>query len=390
MFVRLILLASFGVLSLSAPLLLAAEDVQRPTVLAHMMPWFTVERDSEDSAPRYGWHWTMNHFDPSIEVDGQPQIAAHYHPLIGPYDSGDRDVIEYQLLTMKLAGIDGVIVDWYGLTDFRDYARLHRNTTRILEGCEQLGLKFVICYEDQTVPALIEADRVEQAAAVGHVVQELQWLNMYWFQSPAYHLIDGKPVLLSFGFAGLSVEQWTETISQLGFDVHYFSQNIRRPAASGGFDWPSPQQGLSAVDGFLDRAEEWPLFIPVAYPRFVDIYKQAGVGDGYGTIDDNNGRTFRATWSKATSSQPVMIQIATWNDWGEGTQIEPSIEHGYRDLEHLQSTLHPNARPADLQLPHRLLNARRTGMIDTTKLDEVRNHLTTGDVRRAEIVLDSE
>ena len=28
----------------------------------------------------------------------------------------------------ELAGIDGVIVDWYGLKRFRDYPLLHRNT----------------------------------------------------------------------------------------------------------------------------------------------------------------------------------------------------------------------------------------------------------------------
>lgn len=54
---------------------------------------------------------------------------------------------------MKLAGIHGVIVDWYGLTDFRDYAILHRNTTRVLEAAERLKMKFVICYEDQTILA---------------------------------------------------------------------------------------------------------------------------------------------------------------------------------------------------------------------------------------------
>lgn len=27
-----------------------------------------------------------------------------------------------------------------------------------------------------------------------------------------------------------------------------------------------------------------------------------------------------------------MVQIATWNDWGEGTGIEPTVEFGNRDL----------------------------------------------------------
>lgn len=124
-----------------------------PLVLVHYMPWYTAKPFSD----HWGWHWTMNHFDPEKEVEGKPDIASKFHPLIGPYDSGDPDVLEYHLLLMKLAGIDGVIVDWYGRADYRDYAILHRNTTRLLQQCERLKMKFVICYEDQTIPALVDA-----------------------------------------------------------------------------------------------------------------------------------------------------------------------------------------------------------------------------------------
>ncbi len=81
-------------------------------VLAHYMPWFA----ARPLSPSWGWHWTMNHFDPEKQTEGKREIASHFHPLIGPYDSSDVDVIEYHLLLMKLAGIDGVVVDWYGLT----------------------------------------------------------------------------------------------------------------------------------------------------------------------------------------------------------------------------------------------------------------------------------
>jgi len=59
------------------------------------------------------------------------------------------------------------------------------------------------------------------------------------------------------------------------------------------------------------------------------------------------------------------VQIATWNDWGEGTIIEPSLEYGTRDLEvvqelrrrHVDATFRGDA--AVLQLPGRLLQLRR-------------------------------
>jgi hypothetical protein len=38
----------------------------------------------------------MNHFDPErLDPSIKREIASHYYPLIGPYDSADLDLIEY-------------------------------------------------------------------------------------------------------------------------------------------------------------------------------------------------------------------------------------------------------------------------------------------------------
>lgn len=268
----------------------------RPLILAHYMPWYTAKPIGD----HWGWHWTMDHFDPEKQIDGKREIASKYYPLNGPYDSSDPDVLEYHLLLMKLAGIDGVIVDWYGLTDFRDYAILHRNTTKLLEQCERLKMKFVICYEDQTIPALVEGKRIPAADRVTHAVKEINWLGKYWFKSGSYVKLDGKPVLLSFGHAGLTNDEWTQCLSRLASPVAYFSQDIRRDGAIGGFGWPSPKVGRQQVDRFLADAEHWPKANPAAFPRFDDIYKQAGVSEGYPQLADNDGRTLKETLKKGT------------------------------------------------------------------------------------------
>jgi len=359
----------------------ASKQNSPPLILAHYMPWYTAKPFSD----HWGWHWTMNHFDPEQEVDGQRQIASKYHPLIGPYDSGDPHVLEYQLLLMKLAGIDGVIVDWYGLTDFRDYAVLHRNTTRMLQQCERLKMKFVICYEDQTIPALVEGSRIAAADRVAHAVSEIDWLSKYWFKSGSYVKLDGKPVLLSFGHSGLTREEWTQCLSRLESPVAYFSQDIRREGAMGGFGWPAPKAGMVQVDRFLAASSNWPAAIPAAFPRFDDIYRDAGVGDGYPHLPDDSGRTFQSTLRKALDSNASIIQIATWNDWGEGTQIEPCIEFEYRDLKHLQSLLGRRERrptAADLRLPYKLLELRRTATRpdEQEALDRIAGLLASGGV----------
>jgi hypothetical protein len=69
------------------------------------------------------------------------------------------------------------------------------------------------------------------------------------------------------------------------------------------------------------------------FPRYDDCYPWGTNG----SIPDNNGATWQTTWTKAVESIPNVIQIATWNDFGEATVIEPTREYGYRDLEYIQA-----------------------------------------------------
>ncbi len=361
------------------------EQRKQPLVLAHYMPWYTAKPPSD----HWGWHWTMNHFDPERRVGDRRDVASHFYPLIGPYDSGDTAVLEYHLLLMKLAGIDGVIVDWYGLTDLYDYATLHLNTARLVDQVSRLGMKFTICYEDQTVPALIKEGRLDANGSVQHVVGEVDWAVEHWFDLPCYVRIDDLPVLLSFGHAGLTDAQWTQVIGRLKKPVAYFSEHMRRDGAIGGFDWPVPNEGLGRTQRFKEAASDWQHFIPVAYPRFVDIYKEATVNEGYADIEDADGATFRSSLAYAFAAKSSLIQLATWNDWGEGTIIEPSIEYEYRDLEIFQRMLMAKGgRPlatvsTDLRLPHRLLALRRLNRHEEQRLNAIALNIASGELMLA-------
>jgi hypothetical protein len=104
-----ILIAFIGLFRSS---LCVASD-QQPVVVAHYMPWYA----TKDVSGSWGWHWTMNHFDPDhVLWDGNREVASHDQPLIGPYDSGDEHALECQVLLMKFSGLQGVIIDWYGRT----------------------------------------------------------------------------------------------------------------------------------------------------------------------------------------------------------------------------------------------------------------------------------
>ena len=356
-------------------------------VLAHYMPWYEAKPFSNN----WGWHWTMNTFDPEKQVLDRPEIASHFMPLIGPYDSGDPCVLEYHLLLMKLAGSDGVIVDWYGLQKFRDYELLHRNTERLVEHTKRLGMKFIICYEDQTIPALVEAGRLKGANRVSHATEEIQWLKQNWFGLESYVKLDGQPVLLSFGQTGLTDAEWSQCLIDLKMPLAYFSLHHRRTAALGAFDWPIPAEGTGAIKRFEAQSRGWAKSIPVVFSRFKDIYAEAKIHASYGQIDDRDGMTFKHTLELAMNCNAPIIQIATWNDWGEGTSIEPSQEFGYRDLEVILGVRRKRGQPkldataSALRLPLKLLELRRAypNLEQQKKLDAITELLAKGKLSQA-------
>ncbi len=364
-----------------------------PRILAHYMPWFSAKPYS----PSWGWHWTMGTFDPEGPKDGRATLASHYHPIIGPYDSGDPDVLEYHALLMKLGGIDGVVIDWYGTVNFLDYALNHRNCASFVEQAARAGLEFAICYEDQTIPGLVKAGRLDAAKRLEHARREIGWLRENWFGRPEYLKINGQPVLLSFGQDGLSDAEWEGVAGGRPVAFVYLSEHRRRQAATGAFDWPTPRVGPVAQDEFYKKASEWPVGMAVAYPRFHDIYEQAGVHPSWGEIADDNGKTFAATLEKALRSRLPLVQISTWNDWGEGTMIEPSSEFGYRDLEVVQRLRRQIVEPGftngpeDLRLPHRLYKLRKVPNDRprlSQELDRVSRLLSKGSIKSARESLD--
>jgi hypothetical protein len=45
-------------------------------------------------------------------------------------------------------------------------------------------------------------------------------------------------------------------------------------------------------------------------------------------VPRNNGATYRSSWSGALASNPDWITITSFNEWFEGSMIEPSVQYG--------------------------------------------------------------
>jgi hypothetical protein len=420
--------SALAVLALMVVVMPMAATAGRKPVMVHYMPWF----ESQAYAGYWGWHWTMNYFSPNAtKTNGDRKIASWYYPLAGPYDSEDPAVLEYHVLLMKLAGIDGVIADWYGMDNFNDYALNNQRTIALLNEARKAGLSFSLCYEDATIQHEISGGFITAAGAVAHAQQTMLYAQSNYFTDPGFLRLKNMPVLLNFGPQYFtSSGQWSSIFSVLNATNQpaLFTEDNRLAAGQGAFDWPpmwmsSGNNGVvgdsmmqSYLAGFEQKAlaaPAWPAFVSTAFPRFHDIYAQAHTGSSYGYLDDQNGNTLRETLSRAMTNPSAVVQIATWNDFGEGTIVEPTMsgvsgcalddtnsattEYGYTDLGIIQDLRRQYLDPAfpyhtnDLTVALRLFNQREcygaSNPVISAEMDRTFSNCISGNLSVANLQL---
>jgi hypothetical protein len=395
-------------------------------VMTHYMPWF----ESPAIYGSWGWHWTMNHFNPNAyNTNGYREVASWYYPQVGPYDSADPNVLEYHVLLMKLAGIDGVIADWYGMDNYNDYALINQRTIDLFNELQKAGMQFCLCYEDATIQQEINGGFITAPNAVLHAQQTMLYVQTNYFTIPGYLRLNNIPLLLNFGPQYFtSSSQWSSIFSVLiatNQPAFFTEDNRLSPVARGAFDWPP--MGMSQTNNgivtdammqnyltiFEEKGSVWPAYVSTAFPRFHDIYSQAGVGSSYGYLDDQSGNTLRETLARAMTNASAVVQIATWNDFGEGTIIEPTVSavagcalidtnipttvYGYTDLGIIQDSrrqylnagfpYHTN----DLALPLQLFSLRElfgnSSPIVTAELNRVFSNIVSGNLSVAKLQL---
>ena len=290
----------------------------------HYMPWFETP---ETNNGRWGWHWTMNNKNPDRISNGKREIAAWYYPLIGPYASSDPAVLEYHLLLMKYAGIDGVLVDWYGIQQKNDLPGIAKNTDALFKAIEKTGLEFAIVYEDR----FLEGNKT---GMINQAKTDMLYLQSNYFNKKYYTKINEKPLLLIFGPITLqSKSDWEDVFSSLSQQPTFLTlQDFFHTAsttASGEYMWVDNRK----PEDKYSKAADFPVFIGAAYPGFRDFYKEGGNGENLNVNwDYDNGNLFESLLNLGKNKGMKYMQLETWNDFGEGTMIEPTLEFGYKFL----------------------------------------------------------
>jgi len=362
-------------------------------VYVHYMPWFyNPEQDGY-----WGQHWTMTNKNPNIiDANGKREIASHYYPLIGPYSSNDDDLQEYHLLLMKLSGIDGVIFDWYSSRDVNDYNALKKSTESFIKEIEEVGLEFAIMYEDKT--AQYSTEQLKTNSVVNNAVLDLQYIQNTYFTSDNYIKINDSELLFLFGPNYITDPQvWDNIIPKLNSTPYFMSlweaSDRLGQYAGGEYSWVDKNHMTTLSNYYQYSHENNIQTVGGAYPGFNDFYYEGGWRtntDDDWVIAHNGTQVLNETLSLNASSPVEFIQLITWNDFGEGTMIEPTHEFGFSYLEEIQSYTGVDYTYDDLQLPYRLYLLRKEHKNDKrlqTILDRVYQFIFMLDLDHAKVLL---
>jgi glycosyl hydrolase family 99 len=251
----------------------AASELEFPVRAAFYYPWFPET-------------WT---------VGGR---QAHYEPRLGFYHSNDENVVERHVRDLDYAHVDAGIFSWWGRGEHRENERV----PLLLSKTRELGspVRWVAYYEKEGYGD----------PTVSEIRADLSYLNRY-VEQPEYGRINGKPVVFVYGaddFSCSVAERWA--------------------AATGG-RWYVVLKVFSGYRDCRTQPDAWHQYAPAKAVDRQDSHSFT-ISPGFWRADEATPRLARSLERWKADARAMVASGARWqlittfNEWGEGTGIEPT------------------------------------------------------------------
>lgn len=260
-------------------------------------------------------------------------IGSNYFPKLGPYSSGDPAVLKQHMAWIKQAGVGTLCLTWWGRESYEE-----RLTRGVLDAAGDAGLKVNFHLEPYGghTPAKLADD--------------VRYILQTYGKHPAFYRAasqGNKPMFYVFETVRHRSTAWKTALDELRNTlpepVLIIAQTSDlRLVEEGGFDGGYPYDGLAPfkqprfLSGWATTAKEFAsagkLFIPSVGPGYWDdrAVPRGGADEPEAarTRDGGKATTYDAAWQAAIDTRAPFVTITSFNEWHEGSQIEPAIAKG--------------------------------------------------------------
>lgn len=292
------------ILPLRADQVLAETPVPRKAFpqkfLAFYYGWY-----ARPEGPAHKWlHW-----NPARE-----DHDATHTPQLGWYDSADVQIITQQLDWAQQAGLDGFVLSWWN----EPFDKIV--VEKLLAETDKRQFEVGLYLESAATPQLLHA--------------QLEQLVQLAARHPSVLKVEGRPVAFLYtrilsqlgpaglreGMAGLKVFLIGDEMTPQTLDVLDGAHTYL------GADVPDKYQGqLLELQGKARLEDK--LLVANVVPGFDDTHIRSP-----GRIEHRlEGLQYRSYWASAKRADWVVL--TSWNEWHEGSEIEPSVEFGDKYLQ---------------------------------------------------------
>lgn len=254
-----------------------------------------------------------------------------HHMDVG-YRSDDPLQVRRQIEDMISRGIDGVMIDWRGSSS----SDITNRATRLVrqEAERHPGFVFATSIDPKALAGVKPGGDATKA-----LLQQLKYVAKNYFPSPAYMRISGRPVVTNFELDKKYEIDWLKVVKEVPGDPVYLFQHASgfdHAYSSGSYSWVAISKsdpndwGKKYLDDFYSKARKKHEYtIGSVKPGFNDLLASWNLDR---VMNRNCGQTWLKTFAQignfySASSQLDALQIVTWNDYEEGTEVESGIEN---------------------------------------------------------------
>jgi len=252
--------------------------------------------DQVTAAFYYGW------YPSSFDIPG-----TRYHPTAGRYNSQDLVTVQRQIDQMRYGGIRAGIASWWGQapanasTDFAAYVT--RNFAVDLQAAQGTPFEWAIYYEPEGFSNPTDA----------RIRNDLDYIKARYAGSPNYLTFNGKPVVFVWPDASdtcVMVNRWR----QLAPDFYVVQKRIP--------GWTGCQGAPDAWHEYAPANREIPSLGPWSYSVSPGFWQYNEANPRLG----RDGAAFDGAVARMRNSRTTWQLTTTFNEWGEGTAVEPAAE----------------------------------------------------------------